>query len=278
RKHFDLYFKVSPLLTIDGVPDASPLRSEVLDGVDILVARENTGGLYQGSWDEHESNVGTVAGHRCTYSERQVSRFLYASARLAKERRGELTVIWKEAGLPSLSRLWRKCAEEVAGAMGVRLRLVDIDLMAYQLVCHPADFDVIAAPNLFGDVLADLGAVLLGSRGVSYSGNYTECGHAVYQTNHGAAYDLAGSDRANPAGQILSAALMLRASFGLESAAAAIEEALRQVWSEGWRTADVARPGCRLIGTQEMGRRVAGCAAEIACQSNSAIEFRSRVA
>jgi 3-isopropylmalate dehydrogenase len=175
-----------------------------------------------------------------------------------------LTVVWKEAGVPSISRLWRDCAENAAAEYGVQLRMVDIDLMAYRLIQEAATFDVIAAPNLLGDVLSDLGAVLLGSRGVSFSGNYTECGEAVYQTNHGAAYDLAGLDRANPNGQILSLAMMLRESFDQHQAADAIEEAVRLVWAEGWRTADVAVPGSRIIGTHEMGRRVAERAGGIA--------------
>ena len=121
---------------------------------------------------------------------------------MARQRRRDLTVIWKEAGIPAISRLWQDCAQEAAETHGVRLRMLDIDFMAYRLITAAQGFDVVAAPNSFGDVLADLGAALLGSRGVSFSGNYSEAGNAAYQTNHGAAYDLAGTDRANPAGQI----------------------------------------------------------------------------
>jgi 3-isopropylmalate dehydrogenase len=141
--------------------------------------------------------------------------------------------------------------------------MVDVDLMAYRLIREPRAFDVIAAPNLFGDVLADLGAALMGSRGVSFSGNFGEGGHAVYQTNHGAAYDLAGTDRANPAGQIFGLAMMLRESFGLCRQAAAIEQAVHSIWREGWRTEDVAIPGALIVGTRDMGCRVAERAAEI---------------
>jgi 3-isopropylmalate dehydrogenase len=115
--------------------------------------------------------------------------------------------------------------------------------------------------------LADLGAVLLGSRGVSFSGNFTEEGHAVYQTNHGSAYPLAGTDRANPCGQIFSLAMMLRESYGLNREADAIEQAVRDVWHDGWRTEDVAVPRSRIVGTREMGRRVAERAARIMEQS-----------
>ena len=195
--------------------------------------------------------------HHFAYAEEQVRRFLDASARLARQRRRDLTVIWKEAGLPAISRLWQDCAQEAAETHGVRLRMVDVDFMAYRLISAPQGFDVVAAPNLFGDVLADLGAALLGSRGVSFSGNYSEAGNAAYQTNHGAAYDLAGTDRANPAGQILSAAMMLRESFGLVHEAAAIQEAVRSVWREGLRTEDVATQGAHIVGTREMGSRIA---------------------
>jgi 3-isopropylmalate dehydrogenase len=139
--------------------------------------------------------------------------------------------------------------------------MVDIDLLVYCLIQETPRFDVIAAPNLFGDVLADLGAVLLGGRGLSFSGNYNQSGYAVYQTNHGAAYDLAGLDRANPVAQILSLAMMLRESFGLAYQAEVIAEAVRSVWREGWRTADMHTPGTRIVGTQEMSVRIADRAA-----------------
>jgi 3-isopropylmalate dehydrogenase len=166
RKRLDLFFKISPLQIANGLPDASRLRSEALAGMDVLITRENTGGDYQGRWDEQWTAGGDrLAEHQFAYSEAQVRRFLQASARLARTRSGKLTVVWKEAGFPTVSRLWRDCAEEVAAAVGIEFHMVDIDLMAYRLIQDAPTFDVIAAPNLFGDVLADLGAVLLGSRG-----------------------------------------------------------------------------------------------------------------
>src|SRR5262249_24018438 len=151
--------------------------------------------IYQGHWEEQvRSSRGHLVRHHFAYTEEQVRRFLDASARLATQRRRDLTVVWKESGIPAISRIWQACAQESAETHGVRLRMVDVDFMAYRLISAPQAFDVVAAPNLFGDVLADLGAVLLGSRGVSFSGNYNEAGDATYQTNHGAAYDLAGTD------------------------------------------------------------------------------------
>jgi 3-isopropylmalate dehydrogenase len=257
RRQFDLFFKISPLQVANGLPDASPLKPQLLQDVDILVTRENCGGIYQGRWNERTQGDDRSAEHLAVYSRSQVMRFLNASARLARSRGGRMTVVWKEAGLPTISRLWRDCAGEAAENVGVQLAIVDIDLMAYRLVHDAPAFDVIAAPNLFGDVLGDLGAVLLGSRGNSYSGNFSGDGRAVYQTNHGAAYDLAGLNRANPVGQVLSLAMMLRESFGLPREAAAVEAAIRSVWSAGIRTADVAAPGARIVTTSTMGERIA---------------------
>jgi 3-isopropylmalate dehydrogenase len=263
RRRFDVFFKISPLRTVNGVPDASRLKPAALADVDILVTRENSGGVYQGAWSASGEAGSRSAEHRFGYGEPQVRRFLECSARLAAARRGLLTVVWKESGVPTVSALWKDCAEQAAGAAGVRVQMVDVDLMAYRLIQEAAVFDVVAAPNMCGDVLADLGAVLLGSRGVSYSGNFTERGEGVYQTNHGAAYDLAGTDRANPAGQILCAAMMLRESFGLHQAADAVETGLRRVWRDGLRTADVAGPDSRVVGTRALGVAAAERAVEV---------------
>jgi 3-isopropylmalate dehydrogenase len=136
--------------------------------------------------------------------------------------------------------------------------MMNVDLAGYELIRNPARFDVLVAPNLFGDILADLAGLLVGSRGATYSGNFNASGQAaVYQTNHGCAHDLAGTNSANPAGQILSLAMLLRESFGMEEAASHIERALAQSWRKGWRTADLAEPGCRVVGTSEMAEQVA---------------------
>ena len=272
RKHFDLFFKISPLLSGRyGAPGASRLRPEVTRGVDILITRENSGGIYQGEWSE-SAGPERIAKHHFAYRESEVRRFLNASAQLARSRRGELTVVWKESGIPSISGLWGDLAEEAALVHGVRFHMIDLDLIAYRLIQEPQTFDVIAAPNLFGDVLADLGATLLGARGVSFSGNFAGQSHAVYQTNHGSAYDLAGTDRANPCGQIFSAAMMLRESFGLFREAAAVEAAVRAAWADGYRTKDVAVPGCQVVGTREMGRRVVERVQKLLAQEHLAQE------
>src|SRR4051812_8720628 len=259
RRRLRLFFKISPIQARNGLPQASALRTELVDDVDMLVVRENLGGIYQGrSQESAEHNGGRVVEHQFSYAEPEVRRFLEAAARLARARRGELTVVVKQGGLPELSRLWRECADEACRAHGVECSFVDVDLMAYRLVERPQAFDVIAAPNLFGDVLGDLAAVVLGSRGVSFGASYDARGGGVYQTNHGAAYDIVGSDRANPVGQILSLAMMLRESLGLGREARALEEGVRSVWSEGGMTADLGGE----LGTTEMAARVGAAAAE----------------
>jgi 3-isopropylmalate dehydrogenase len=155
-----------------------------------------------------------------------------------------------------MSAFWREIGLAAAEPHGVKTVLMNADLAAYELVRHPTQFDVLVTPNMIGDILADIAGVLVTSRGVTFSGNYNGAGNAVYQTNHGCAHDLAGTDVANPAGQMLSLAMLLRESFGLEQPAALIEEALRRTWKAGWRTADIASPGCQVVGTRAMTQRV----------------------
>lgn len=264
RREFELFLKISPIQTALGLPDASPFRREHLDAVDILMTRENCGGVYQGQSHAYSDADGERSvRHAFSYHEQRVRRFLDASARLAASRSGGLTVVWKESGVPAVSGMWRDCAAAAARDTGIAWNMVDVDLMAYRLVTQPGVFDVVAAPNLCGDILADLAAALLGSRGLSYSGNYREDGVAVYQTNHGSAHDLAGTDTANPGGQILAMAMMLGESFGLVREADTVRRALRGLWRQGFRTADVAAPASRVVGTREFGRRVAGRAAAL---------------
>jgi 3-isopropylmalate dehydrogenase len=257
RRRLGLFLKISPVQVRNGLPDASPLKPEGLEGIDLLVVRENLGGVYQGRSIDTAGADGRLVRHAFSDAEPDVRRFLGAAARLARSRRGELTVVAKEAGVPGLSDLWRRCAMDAAEANGVQCSMVDVDLMAYQLVRRPQAFDVVAAPNLCGDVLGDLAAVLLGSRGISFGASYSPRGEAVYQTNHGAAHDIARTGRANPVGQILSLAMLLRESLGLDGEARAVEEAVRSVWRDGGRTADVGGT----VGTGEMAALVAEAAA-----------------
>jgi 3-isopropylmalate dehydrogenase len=260
RRRLQLFMKVSPVQARLGLAEASPLRAEAIHEVDLLVVRENLAGVYQGTSEEiAAADAGALVEHRFSYAESDVHRFLAAAARLARSRHGELTVVVKDAGLPRLSDLWRSVAADVCSEEGVACSFVDVDLMAYRLVERPQAFDVVAAPNLFGDILGDLAAVLLGSRGVSFGASYDTTGGGVYQTNHGAAHDIEGTRRANPVGQILSLAALLRESLGLGREGWALEEGVRHVWSEGGRTADLGGE----LGTDEMAARVGAAAAEL---------------
>jgi 3-isopropylmalate dehydrogenase len=180
------------------------------------------------------------------------------AALIAEQRSGRLAVVVKRSGVPSISQLWCDVAEKIAAEAGIECTIMDVDYAAYFLIQHPDQLDVMVAPNLFGDILSDIGGVLLGSRALSFSGNFSDNGASIFQTNHGAAHDLTGQDRANPAGQILATAMLLRHGLALEREAVMVEAALARVWRDGWRTFDVAEPGTRVLGTREFGARVAG--------------------
>jgi 3-isopropylmalate dehydrogenase len=258
RRAFDLYCKLSPIKVAPELAKANHLKPEHVQGVDILMVRENASGIYQGVWKVGKSKKsGRTADHYFSYSEAEVNRILRPAAEIACTRRKELTVVYKEAGVPAISELWRDCAIEVCKAHDVRCILLDIDHISYRIIQHPREFDVVVAPNLFGDVLSDLGGALLGSRGLCYAGSFGGKGEAVYSTNHGAAYDLARRNLANPVAHISSMAMMLRQSFGFDEEAALIEQAIPAVWQDGWRTPDLVEPGCKMIGTNEMAQRIA---------------------
>ena len=258
RKEFDLFCKLVPIKVSSELVHSSRIKPEYLRDVDILLIRENTSGVYQGRWKEvHTQDEGRKAEQSFFYSEKQVRRILEVSARIAGQRSGKMAVALKDSGIPAISALWSDCTADVTSKLGVSCSILNIDYLVYQLVSSPGQFDVIVAPNLFGDILADLGGVLLGSRGLTYSGNFSDNGSAVYQTNHGACYDLAGKDQANPVGQIYSLAMLLRESFGLTKEAALIESSVSEVWRQGWRTADLAEKRCRLAGAGEIGNLIA---------------------
>ncbi len=269
RRRFDLFCKVSPIRPASDLGEIdAPISPSRLADVDLLVVREQRAGLYQGKWAESATREGRVAEHTIYYGASEVRRIVAVATVLAQWRRGRLAVVVKDGGVPSISRLWRDCARELVGD-DLDLEVLDVDYAVYRMLRDPASFDVVVAPNHFGDLLSDAGGALLGSRGNTYGGNFDAARAAIYQTNHGAAHDLAGRDRANPAGQILAAAMMLRESFGLETAAGMIERAVTTAWRDGWRTEDVAEPGCRVVGTREMAERVAESVA--ACVSDDAV-------
>jgi 3-isopropylmalate dehydrogenase len=256
RRRFDLFCKFVPVRPWPELARASRLVPRHLQGVDFLIVRDNSGGVYQGTWSKRVQDKGRIAEHSFRYTESEVRRLVEVAVRAAGCRRGKLHVILKEGGVPAVSALWREVGASVARKRGIAVTFMNVDFAVYQLIQSPAEFDVIAAPNLIGDILADVAGVLVSSRGVTFSGNFNAAGHGVYQTNHGCAQDLAGTDTANPAGQVLALAMLLRESFGLDEAATLIEQSLAHIWRRGWRTADLAEPGCSILGTRAFTEQV----------------------
>jgi 3-isopropylmalate dehydrogenase len=258
RQAFDLYCKFTPIQPLRELRQAGVVRSRALERTDIIAVRENSGGIYQGQWSVgHDGEGQRLASQSFSYTERMVKRILHAAFTLATHRRRRLHVVLKPGGVPSISELWQSCTQELSHAYDVEWFEQEVDNAVYQLIADPGQFDVIVSPNMFGDVLADCGSLLLGSRGLSFSGNFGKQGQAVYQTGHGAARDIAGKDLANPIGQILSLGMMLRESFCWPEADAALRRAVRATLSQGYVTADIRMPEYHVLGTQEFGDRVA---------------------
>lgn len=256
RRQLGLDWKLNPIRPWRGlVPEDASW--------DVLVVRDNREGFYQGTAELREGPDGRTVRHSSLTTTAAVRTVVRQAASWAARRRGHLTVVAKESGLPEASAIWKDEGRAAAAAHGVDFRMMEIDFATYQLVKNPGDFDVIAVPNTFGDILSDLGGVLMGSRGVTHGGSFRTGSGGVFQTNHGAAFDLAGKDLANPAGQILSLAMMLRDALAQPRAADTLEQALQDVWAAGLHTTDLApRPG-RCCGTREFASAVSGRLREI---------------
>lgn len=257
RTAFDLYCKMVPIKPLTALSNTGALRPEAVAQADILIIRENVSGLYQGDFGFENKSGTRRAFHHLHYDDVQVSRIMQVAINVAGMRRKKLCVVTKPGGAPAISELWKDIAEQLARASGVEIRTLEIDTACYQLLAKAQEFDVVVAPNMFGDVLADGAALLLGARGMSYSANFADNGIAVYQTGHGAAHDLAGTNQANPVGQIQSLAMMLDESFGLGHLSGEIRAAINDTLTAGWRTPDIMAPGCKVTGTVELGQRIA---------------------
>jgi 3-isopropylmalate dehydrogenase len=258
RREFDLYCKFTPIEPLPELRNSGQVRPEIVAKADMIAVRENMGGIYQGSWEDAEDGGEAVARHSFEYRETMVRRIVQVAVTLASRRRGRVQLVLKPGGIPSITRLWRRCAEEQARDAGVALSELEIDNAVFQLIANPGQFDVVLSPNMFGDVLADCAALLLASRGLSYSGNFNDRGNAVYQTGHGAARDIAGKNVANPIGQVLSLGMMLRESFSWPEADQALRSAIRGTLRSGYCTGDVAAPGLQAVGTDEFGAQLRG--------------------
>jgi 3-isopropylmalate dehydrogenase len=263
RSRLGLYANLRPVRAVPQLAGASPLRRDVVEGVDFVVVRELTGGIYFGRPSERRRTAaGREAVDTVLYTEVEVARLVRAAFALARQRRRRVTSVDK-ANVLATSRLWREVAHEVAREFpDVAYEDVLVDAMAMHLLRRPRDFDVIATENLFGDILTDEASMLTGSMGLLPSASLPgipgpgERRRGLYEPIHGSAPDIAGQDRANPLAAILSVALCCRYSLGAPAAAEDVERAVAAVVAAGHRTADVAGPGERAIGCRDMGRRV----------------------
>ena len=254
RYELGAYANLRPAKLFKALEGASPLK-EVGQGIDIMLIRELTGGLYYGERGINSANGELQAYDTLRYSESEINRILEAGFRTSIKRRKHVTVVDK-SNILDTSRLWRKCAESVAEKYpDVSMDFMYVDNAAMQLVLNPDFFDVIVTENTFGDILSDEAGAITGSIGLLPSASLGD-GIGIYEPVHGSAPDIAGQDRANPIAMILSAAMMLRHSFSMEAEASAIENAVEDAINKGLRTVDIAAGG-RTVGTREMGEAIA---------------------
>jgi 3-isopropylmalate dehydrogenase len=255
RKALGLYANLRPVTLYPELIDASTIKREVLAGTDLLVVRELTGGIYFGERGRRDG--GKTAYDTMIYTEAEVERVVRVAFELAAGRRHKVTSVDKANVLES-SRLWRSVARRVAAEYpDIAFDELLVDACSMHLIRKPSSFDVIVTGNMFGDILTDEASMLSGSMGMLPSASLAEGSLGLYEPIHGTAPDIAGQDVANPLAAILSAALLLRHSLKLDQEAVAVEDAVQQVLRDGYRTADIARPGEATIGTQEMGGLVA---------------------
>lgn len=262
RKELGLYANLRPAYLFPELIHASSLKPEVIEGVDLLVVRELTGGLYFGEKRREKLDDGERAVDVLEYSTYEIERIVRLACEAARKRRKRVTSVDKANVLES-SRLWREVAGRVALEYpDIELSHMYVDNCAMQLIRNPRQFDVIVTENMFGDILTDEASMLTGSLGMLPSASI---GGKVglYEPSHGSAPDIAGQGKANPLATILSAAMMLRYSFQLEQEALAVEKAVREVLAGGYRTPDIAEPGQKLVSTREMGDLVASKVEEV---------------
>ena len=253
RKGLGLFANLRPVRPSDALLEASPLRRERIEGTDLLVVRELTGGIYFGE----SGRDGDRAHDDCAYTVEEIERIARVGFEAAGERRGRLTSVDK-ANVLETSRLWRETVAKLAPEYdGVELDHLLVDNAAMQLVSRPADFDVIVTENLFGDILSDEAAMLTGSLGMLPSASLGEGGPGLYEPVHGSAPDIAGTGRANPLATLLSVEMMLRYGFNLHDEADRLARGVDNALSDGLRTPDLAGgDGTREVGTEEMTEAV----------------------
>lgn len=250
RKHFGLFANLRPVKAYPALAAHTPLRAELINGVDMLFVRELTGGIYFG--ERLEQGDGDRAYDTELYTVPEVERVAHVAFRAAQGRRKKVTSVDKANVLASM-RLWRRTVVRVhEDYPEIALDHALVDSCAMHLITRPATFDVLVASNMFGDILSDEASVLAGSLGMLPSASLGEGTFGLYEPVHGSAPDIAGQGKANPIGSILSAAMLLRYSLGLEAEARMVEEAVDAALATGARTADIAPPGTGYVSTGEL--------------------------
>ena len=264
RKALNLFANLRPAYLYNELRDACPLRDEIIgDGFDMIIVRELTGGLYFGARKTTEENGVRTAVDTLSYNENEIRRIAIKAFEIARKRRNKVTSVDKANVLDS-SRLWRSVVEDVAKDYpDVTLEHMLVDNCAMQLVRDPKQFDVILTENMFGDILSDEASMVTGSIGMLSSASLNDTKFGLYEPSGGSAPDIAGKGIANPIATILSAAMMLRYTFDLDKEADAIENAVKQVLKEGYRTIDImpqageSTEGIKQVGTAKMGDLIA---------------------
>lgn len=258
RKALHLFANLRPAYLYEELKDACPLKEErIQNGFDMIIVRELTGGLYFGERKTENVNGVMTAVDTLSYNEEEIRRIAKKAFEIAAKRKKKVTSVDKANVLDS-SRLWRKVVEETAQEYpDITLEHMLVDNCAMQIVHDPGQFDVILTENMFGDILSDEASMVTGSIGMLSSASLNETSFGLYEPSHGSAPDIAGRGIANPIATILSAAMMLRFSLGLDREADAVERAVARVLHDGYRTGDIFSEGCVLVGTAAMGDLIA---------------------
>lgn len=253
RKALNLFANLRPTTCYKSLAASSPLKEDIIEGVDLIVVRELTGGIYFGKPSERITIDGKPgAVDTLLYKNEEIERVVEKAFEIARTRSKKVTSVDK-ANVLETSRVWREIANKVAEKYpDVVLEHMLVDNAAMQLIRNPKQFDVIVTENMFGDILSDEASVLTGSLGMLASSSLSADGSYLYEPIHGSAPDIAGENISNPLATILSVSMMLRLSFQLEKEASIIEEAINNVLNKGYRTRDILSPNCTIVSTTEM--------------------------
>ena len=259
RKELGLFANLRPTKLFDMLSTSSPLKEEVVsEGIDLLIVRELTGGIYFGNHTTGEKNGEVYAEDIMGYAESEIERIGRIAFEASMGRKKRLASVDK-ANVLDTSRLWRKVMHRLSEEYPeVDYGDVLVDNAAMQLIKNPAGFDVVVTENMFGDILSDEASMLTGSIGMMPSASLSSDGRGMYEPIHGSAPDIAGKNEANPIGTILSVAMMLRYSFKMEDEAKAIEKAVEKVLTDGYRTNDIFKDGCKRVSCSQMGEMISG--------------------